>query len=576
MFSGITDYFRDEEDNDPSFIRLTRNIVILVILINAALLPLVSGQIGEGSRNPPAFIALSITLILECISLFLIFRGNILMTKITIPFALIAAVMVISLNTNGLKNAAIVGFPIVLIISSILLKKRSIFLSTPSAIIAVIVIAVFDLNGKIPFVPASLDDAIIVPILLFGSAWVIQLTVGKLSESLNRARVSEQIYKEKNIELTQLQASLEEQVNQRTNELELANRFNLRRARQFEAISQVNRAITSIQDLDTLLPRITQVISEQFNIYHTGIFLLDKNREFAVLRASNSAGGKKMLDRGHKLQVSQTGIVGFVTATGQPRIALDVGSDAVYFDNPDLPKTHSEIALPLRYEGRVIGALDVQSTESNAFNQDDMEILITLADQVSAAINTTLAIENAKKALAESQSSFSKAIQASWKIMRPVSTGLGFELKNSVLIPLEQRLEGAHIHEAIAKGVPILSESENVSSSLAIPIRLRGQIVGIMNLRAGNQRKLTDDDADIAKAVTERLSLAIETATLLQSTQHRADIERLTTEISAKISSSTRFDSILQTAAEELSKALGGSDVLVQIEPISIELETEK
>jgi len=576
MFSGITDYFRDEEDNDPSFIRLTRNIVILVILINAALLPLVSGQIGEGSRNPPAFIALSITLILECISLFLIFRGNILMTKITIPFALIAAVMVISLNTNGLKNAAIVGFPIVLIISSILLKKRSIFLSTPSAIIAVIVIAVFDLNGKIPFVPASLDDAIIVPILLFGSAWVIQLTVGKLSESLNRARVSEQIYKEKNIELTQLQASLEEQVNQRTNELEFANRFNLRRARQFEAISQVNRAITSIQDLDTLLPRITQVISEQFNIYHTGIFLLDKNREFAVLRASNSAGGKKMLDRGHKLQVSQTGIVGFVTATGQPRIALDVGSDAVYFDNPDLPKTHSEIALPLRYEGRVIGALDVQSTESNAFNQDDMEILITLADQVSAAINTTLAIENAKKALAESQSSFSKAIQASWKIMRPVSTGLGFELKNSVLIPLEQRLEGAHIHEAIAKGVPILSESENVSSSLAIPIRLRGQIVGIMNLRAGNQRKLTDDDADIAKAVTERLSLAIETATLLQSTQHRADIERLTTEISAKISSSTRFDSILQTAAEELSKALGGSDVLVQIEPISIELETEK
>ncbi len=576
MFSGITDYFRDEEDNDPSFIRLTRNIVILVILINAALLPLVSGQIGEGSRNPPAFIALSITLILECISLFLIFRGNILMTKITIPFALIAAVMVISLNTNGLKNAAIVGFPIVLIISSILLKKRSIFLSTPSAIIAVIVIAVFDLNGKIPFVPASLDDAIIVPILLFGSAWVIQLTVGKLSESLNRARVSEQIYKEKNIELTQLQASLEEQVNQRTNELELANRFNLRRARQFEAISQVNRAITSIQDLDTLLPRITQVISEQFNIYHTGIFLLDKNREFAVLRASNSTGGKKMLDRGHKLQVSQTGIVGFVTATGQPRIALDVGSDAVYFDNPDLPKTHSEIALPLRYEGRVIGALDVQSTESNAFNQDDMEILITLADQVSAAINTTLAIENAKKALAESQSSFSKAIQASWKIMRPVSTGLGFELKNSVLIPLEQRLEGAHIHEAIAKGVPILSESENVSSSLAIPIRLRGQIVGIMNLRAGNQRKLTDDDADIAKAVTERLSLAIETATLLQSTQHRADIERLTTEISAKISSSTRFDSILQTAAEELSKALGGSDVLVQIEPISIELETEK
>ena len=170
----------------------------------------------------------------------------------------------------------------------------------------------------------------------------------------------------------------------------------MQRARQFEAISQVVRAISSIQDLETLLPQITKVISEQFNIYHAGIFLLDDNREFAVLRAANSEGGKKMLAREHKLAVGQTGIVGFVTATGQPRIASDVGTDAVFFDNPDLPNTHSEIALPLRYAGQIIGALDVQSTKSNAFNQDDIEILITLADQVATAIKNTLALEEAR------------------------------------------------------------------------------------------------------------------------------------------------------------------------------------
>jgi GAF domain-containing protein len=311
-------------------------------------------------------------------------------------------------------------------------------------------------------------------------------------------------------------------------------------------------------------------------VYHTGIFLLDEDREFAVLRASNSAGGKKMLDRGHKLQVSQTGIVGFVITSGQPRIALNIGSDTIYSDNPDLPETLSEITLPLRYEERVIGALDVQSTEPNAFNQEDMEALVTLADQVSAAITTTLAIENAKKALTEAQSSFGKAVQEAWKIMRPTSMGMGFELKNSKLTPLEKRLDGDHIQKAVTKGIPTLSENEDMPSSLAIPISLRGRVVGVMNLRASNQRKLTSDEADIARAVTERLSLAIETATLLQSTQHRADIERLTTEISAKISSSTRFETILKTAAEELSKALSGSDVLVQVEPISIELGMEK
>ena len=91
----------------------------------------------------------------------------------------------------------------------------------------------------------------------------------------------------------------------------------------------------------------------------------------------------------------------------------------------------------------------------------------------------------------------------------------------------------------------------------------------VINLRTNNNYQLTNDDTEIAEAVAERLSLAIESATLLQSTQHRADIERVTTDISSKISSSTRFETILQTAAQELSKALGGSDVLVQIEPIA-------
>lgn len=572
MFSKILDYFRDEEDNDPSFILLTRNIVIFVIIVNVAVLPLLTGLVGEGSRNPPAFIALSITLILEGISLFLTFRGNILMTKITVPFALIAAVTAISLNLNGLKSTAIVGFPIVLMISSVLLKRRSIFLSIPSSIIAVIIIAIFDLNGKIPYTPAGLDDAIIIPILLIGSARVIQIIVGKLNENLNRARLSEQKYKEENIELTQLRASLEGHVNQRTNELDIANRFNLRRARQFEAVSQVNRVITSIQDLDILLPRITQVISEQFNIYHTGIFLLDDSREYAVLRAANSEGGKKMIARAHKLKVGQTGIVGFVTATGQPRIALDTGSDAVYFDNPDLPNTHSEISLPLRYIGEVFGALDVQSDKPNAFDQDDIDVLTTLADQVATAIKNTLTLEEARNAISKNQNTVRDKTYEAWKLMQPKSVGLGFQMTKTGIQPLETPLEGDHIKQALAQNKPILRNEKDSPSSLAIPIRLRGQIVGVINLRTKNNYKLTSDDAEIVESVTERLSLAIETVTLLQSTQRRADIERLTTEISARISSTTRFETILQTAAEELSKALSGSDVLVQIEPISLEM----
>jgi GAF domain-containing protein len=318
------------------------------------------------------------------------------------------------------------------------------------------------------------------------------------------------------------------------------------------------------------------VISEQFDIYHTGIFLLDDSREFAILRAANSEGGKKMLAREHRLAVGQIGIVGFVTATGQPRIALDVGADAVFFDNPDLPNTHSEIALPLRYAGVVLGALDVQSTESNAFAQNDIEILILLADQVATAIMNTLTLEEARNTVSKFQSSFDNKTHESWKVMQSRSLGLGFQLTGSTIKPLDAPLEGKHIRQALTQNKAVLSNEDGAASSFAIPIRLRGQIIGVINLRTNNNYKLTIDDTDIAEAVTERLSLAIETATLLQATQRRADIERLTTNISSKISSSTRFETILQTAAQELSTALGGSDVLIQIEPISIELSMEK
>ncbi|MBE0670480.1 MAG: GAF domain-containing protein [Anaerolineales bacterium] len=572
MFSKIFDYFSDEEDQDPSFILLTRNILLFVLFVNIALLPLVTGIIGEGSRNPPAFITLSITLTLELISLYYVLRKKIRMAKVVVPIALLAAVTIIALNTNGLKSTGIVGMPIILIIAAILLGRRSIYLVVPLAIGVSILIAFYDLNGKIEFVPAGTDDAVIIPILLLGCAGIIQLLIGRLNDSIQRARKSEELQKIENIELDDLRASLEERVAQRTSELDSANRNNEKRAKQFEAIAQIARAISSIQDLDSILPQITQVISEQFGHYHTGIFLLDENREFAVLRAANSEGGRGMLEKGHKLQVGQTGIVGYVAATGQPRIALDVGTDAVYFDNPFLPNTHSEIALPLRVGGQTVGVLDVQSETSNAFTESDIEVLSTLADQVAIAIQNARTLEEARKSLAEAQSAFGQLTQEAWKIMRPETVGLGFQLTENSAKRLEKPLEGPEIEKAVTSGETVLTKENNKVFNLTIPIRLRNNVIGVMNLKTTGEAVITQDEVDIAEAISERLSLAIETASLLHTTQRRADIERITTDISVKVSSSTRFETILQTAAQELSRALGG-EVIVQIEPIAMKMD---
>jgi GAF domain-containing protein len=102
-------------------------------------------------------------------------------------------------------------------------------------------------------------------------------------------------------------------------------------------------------------------------------------------------------------------------------------------------------------------------------------------------------------------------------------------------------------------------------ATLAIPIRLRNEVIGVMDIRTPTEHEWDDDEVDIAEAVAERLSLALESSLLLKSTQRQADLERVTAEISSKIGASTQFDTILRTAAEELSRVLGGSDVLVQL-----------
>ncbi|MEW6400454.1 MAG: GAF domain-containing protein [Chloroflexota bacterium] len=362
---------------------------------------------------------------------------------------------------------------------------------------------------------------------------------------------------------------LEFRIAERTRDLESANAASTRRARQFEAVSQVAGSIASVRSLDELLPRIAQLISEKFNFYHVGIFLTDDSNQYAILSAANSEGGKRMLARRHQLKVGSQGIVGYVTGTGHARVALNTGEDAVYFNNPDLPNTRSEMALPLIISGRPIGALDVQSLEPNAFSSDDIEVLTTLANQVSTAIQNARSFLEARRLLAEAQSIVTGYIAESWKVLRPASLATGYEKSGGTIQQLQGTLAGPHIQDALEQGNTVTD-----ACKLAVPIRLRGQIIGILNMQIPDDQRWSTNEVRIAEAVAERLSLAIETAILIKATQRRANIERITADITGKIGSSTHLETILQTAAQELSRALGGSEVLVQIEPVAMKLST--
>jgi len=375
---------------------------------------------------------------------------------------------------------------------------------------------------------------------------VIGLFAGYAGHKQNvLSKVNEQL-RNREAELKNNQVNLETYADARTAELVIANQYNEQRTSQFEAIAYTARTISSIQILDELLPQVTQTISEQFGFYHVGIFLLDNNKEYAILAASNSEGGKKMLERSHRLLVGGTGIVGFVTNTGQPRIALDVGLDAAYFNNPDLPDTKSEIALPLRIGSETFGALDVQSMKKNAFSQEDISILSILADLVGIAIQNARSYQQTHEALAQAEITSAQMSGQQWK---------QFLARESV--------EGYYFDGVNTKN---LKQSEKQrANSFTVPLTLRGTRIGTIKLSTvDSKRTWTTDEIDMAEATAERTSIALENARLLQEAQKRAAKERVIGEISAKIGGSSNLESILQTAILELGNTLPGTDIAIQ------------
>jgi putative methionine-R-sulfoxide reductase with GAF domain len=197
--------------------------------------------------------------------------------------------------------------------------------------------------------------------------------------------------------------------------LEQTAQTSQRRATLLQASAEVSHAVAQVRDVSLLLAEVTRLIGERFGVYHVGIFLLDDVGRYAILRAANSEGGRRMLQRGHRLQVGSEGIVGDVTFSGRPRLALDVGADATFFDNPDLPETRSEIALPLRIGDEIIGAIDVQSTQAAAFGQDHVTVLSVLADQVAIAIQNARLFQQSQTALAEAEQAYQRYLQNEWE-----------------------------------------------------------------------------------------------------------------------------------------------------------------
>ena len=353
-------------------------------------------------------------------------------------------------------------------------------------------------------------------------------------------------------ELQDMISSLEERVAQRTSELE-------RKTAQVQVASEIARDASSLtakgemESVQFLMERAINLIRDRFGFYHAGIFMLDPKKEFAVLQAATGEAGRLLIEKGHRLKVGETGIVGYATGHGKPRITGDVTHDPNHFKNPMLPETRSEMALPLRIGEQVIGALDVQSTELNAFSEDDITILQTMADQLAVAIENARLLQNIQSNLVELERLYNQYERKAWEQTSHQQPVRGYFYGESGLHPLPDSSEGQTERDI-----------EKLAKPVSIPLEVRNVPIGSLEVWPQDEGFLPEA-SEFLEEVGRRISQAMESARLFEESQARAYREETINRVVNQVRSSINMETVLQNTVHELGNALGANRTFIQL-----------
>ena len=274
-----------------------------------------------------------------------------------------------------------------------------------------------------------------------------------------------------------------------------------------------------------------------------------------------------MLDSNYQLRVGESSIVGRVSATGEARISRNADADSAFYNNPFLPDTRSELALPLRAENKVIGVLDIQSNTPNSFSDDDVSIMQILADQLAAAIERTRLLQEVERSLQELETAYGQYTGENWKNVADdtLKGRIGYRFDN---IRIESVTDLPEIgKESLDRGTIISSNGNGGSpdkrTTVAIPIKLRGHPIGVITLKL--KEGYLDETISTVERASERLAAALESARLYEEARVRADREQAISLIASAISSSTNYEDILQTTVREIGTTLRDTEVSIQI-----------
>ena len=547
------------------------NTVLLILIV--ATIPVYLTMLS--TSNPLAvFIATSIMLLVEGASFALLHLGLVRASSIVLSIGLWIVLVITSLNAEGVSNVPFIALVLVVIIAGLLLGRIAGFVAAIFNGVIGLLLLILEINGFLPepLIPYNLISFwISMNVIFIACAGLIYMSTKGMEEAIERAQQNERTQTEISRELQVVRSSLQQQVAERTQILQ-------QRTNYLQASIEVSRATASILDTDRLMQEAVGLIREQFDLYYVGLFLLDQNGDWAVLRSGTGPAGKALLARGHRLRVG-IGMIGWSIANAQPRVALEATEDAVRMTVPELPETRSEASIPLRSRGKILGGLSVQSERPNAFGETEISIFQALADQVGIALDNASLLQESRKALEDAQSAYGKATQEAWEDYLRSGLNLGYRYDRQTITPLKD-IDGkwkSEIHQVVESGKG-LQTNVGRESALFLPILVRDQVIGVVNFikeeaeQIAGQEGLsvkntlwTGEEIELLETIISQMGIAMDGARLYQDTQRLAFREQLTSEITTRIRETLDIETILRTAAQMIQKALGSPEVVISL-----------
>jgi GAF domain-containing protein len=410
-----------------------------------------------------------------------------------------------------------------IVTATLLLSPRVGIFAMVISILTIILVGWLMLSGKIeplsPFTDTALPEDWVsgsVMIIIFGIIAILGL------QRLEKAFLETQ---------KEIDANLNTIKDERNN----LERKVLERTQQLHRVNEIGRTITAVLNPDDLLSRAAHLIGDEFECYYTAIFLIDASGQWAELKVATGDAGKVLRENKHHLDINGKNAIGTAIRTKQARIITDTGPDSVRFDNPLLPYTRSQIALPLIIGERVIGALDMHSTKENAFSQQDADTYQNMSNQVAIALENSRLFTEAQQSINEMSATQQQYLQGVWNSLAS-----------------EQKLDHT-----------LGDRNSAGDQEINIPLTLRDQIIGQINMSSLDE--WTPEQKNLIESIAAQAALALENARLVEESQSIAMRERLVNEVTSKIWASTTIDSILQTTVRELGRALEAAEVDIEV-----------